>query len=148
MAVPEPVKYGDHERAPLGACCELCGSDKTRPVADHCHKHGWVRGAICQPCNARMGCIDRLATPRVDSAVLAALVAYWHRCPECFGLNVADLAPVPSSRVTVDLSDDLYERLRLAAFTERCSVSEAVRKHLMSSFPELARHSAVRAAVA
>ena len=38
-------------------------------------------------------------------------------------------------RITVDLEDDQYERLRLAAYTERCSVSEAVRKYLALSPP-------------
>ena len=40
-------------------------------------------------------------------------------------------------RITVDLADDLYERLRLAAYTEHRSVSEVVRERLMSSLPEL-----------
>ena len=40
-------------------------------------------------------------------------------------------------RITVDLPDDLYERLRLAAYTEHCSASEALRTHLASSLPEL-----------
>ena len=41
-------------------------------------------------------------------------------------------------RITVDLEDDLYERLRLAAYTENCSVSAALRKYLASSpLPEL-----------
>lgn len=40
-------------------------------------------------------------------------------------------------RITVDLPDDLYERLRLAAYTGHCSVSEAVRAELTASLPEL-----------
>lgn len=40
-------------------------------------------------------------------------------------------------RITVDLADDLYERLRLAAYTEHRSVSEVVRERLTSSLPEL-----------
>jgi metal-responsive CopG/Arc/MetJ family transcriptional regulator len=40
-------------------------------------------------------------------------------------------------RITVDLPDDLYERLRLAAFTEHHSVSEAVRDRLASALPQL-----------
>ena len=40
-------------------------------------------------------------------------------------------------RITVDLPDELYQRLRLAAYTEDCSVSEAVRSHLAASLPEL-----------
>lgn len=46
-------------------------------------------------------------------------------------------------RITVDLPDGLYERVRLAAYTERRSVSEVVRDRLVSSLPELAeRHQA------
>jgi len=40
-------------------------------------------------------------------------------------------------RITVDLPDDLYERLRLAAYTEHRSVSEVVRDRLASSLPGL-----------
>lgn len=40
-------------------------------------------------------------------------------------------------RITVDLPDDLYERLRLAAYTERHSVSEIVRDRLASALPQL-----------
>ena len=36
-------------------------------------------------------------------------------------------------RITVDLPDELYEALRLAAFTERHSVSEEVRERLAAS---------------
>ena len=39
-------------------------------------------------------------------------------------------------RITVDLPDDLYKRLRLAAYTGDTSVSEIVRR-LASSLPEL-----------
>lgn len=38
-------------------------------------------------------------------------------------------------RITVDLPDDLYERLRLAAYVDHCSVSEAVRDRLASALP-------------
>jgi hypothetical protein len=40
-------------------------------------------------------------------------------------------------RISVDLPDDLYERLRLAAFAERRSASAVVRDRLESSLPEL-----------
>lgn len=39
-------------------------------------------------------------------------------------------------RITVDLPDDLYERLRLAAYVEHASVSEVVRNRLTSSLAE------------
>ena len=41
-------------------------------------------------------------------------------------------------RVTVDLPDDLYERLRLAAYMEHSSVSAVMRDRLLASpLPEL-----------
>jgi len=40
-------------------------------------------------------------------------------------------------RITIDLPDDLYERLRLAAYTENRSASAVVRDRLESSLPEL-----------
>lgn len=43
----------------------------------------------------------------------------------------------PMKRITVDLPDDLYERLRLAAYRERHSASEIVRDRLAASLPEL-----------
>ena len=42
-------------------------------------------------------------------------------------------------RITVDLPDDLWERLRLAAYTEHSSVSEVVRDRLTLALPELPR---------
>jgi len=46
-------------------------------------------------------------------------------------------------RITVDLPDDLYERLRLAAYIERNSVSAVVRDRLLaSSLPELPEEGA------
>jgi len=43
----------------------------------------------------------------------------------------------PMKRITVDLPDELYERLRLAAFAEDRSKSAVVRDRLESSLPEL-----------
>lgn len=43
----------------------------------------------------------------------------------------------PMKRITVDLPDDLYERLRLAAYAEHSSASAVVRDRLESSLPEL-----------
>jgi plasmid stability protein len=40
-------------------------------------------------------------------------------------------------RISVDLPDDLYERLRLAAYTEERSVSAVVRDRLALTLPAL-----------
>lgn len=39
-------------------------------------------------------------------------------------------------RITFDLPEPLYERVRLAAFNERSTVSEVVRSRLAAAFPE------------
>jgi len=38
-------------------------------------------------------------------------------------------------RITIDLPDELHERLRLAAYTENRSVSAVVRDSLAAAFP-------------
>lgn len=83
-------------------------------VLDHCHKHGWIRGVICQTCNNQMKEYDRhgylpplanefdsvatdtyehsdyygiIATMDTDRAVKAVrLTEYARNCPECSGL--------------------------------------------------------------
>ena len=45
-------------------------------------------------------------------------------------------------RISVDLADDLYERLRLAAYQENLPISEAVRERLVNSLPQLPETSA------
>ena len=46
--------------------CELCGTefgDKT-PNIDHSHKTGKVRGALCHPCNLRLGQFENERTAK------------------------------------------------------------------------------------
>jgi plasmid stability protein len=43
----------------------------------------------------------------------------------------------PMKRITVDLPDELYERLRLAAYAEHRSASAVVRDRLAASLPDL-----------
>jgi hypothetical protein len=84
------VKYGNHPPVSTGASCEGCGARPRRPVTDHCHRHGWVRGILCGQCNANMTLVDRGILPRVQQA--AALVAFARRCPGCPAVDMADLA--------------------------------------------------------
>ena len=35
--------------------CKLCRRPCVRPVVDHCHTHGHIRGVICLTCNAALG---------------------------------------------------------------------------------------------
>ena len=72
-----------------------------------------------------MGRIDQLVAPQVDALALAALVAYWHRCPEFSGLDIADLvSPTPDStkQISLQLPDKLHERLKRAADRNRRSL--------------------------
>ena len=112
-----PVKYKDHPGAVPGVNCELCGNTPAKPVRDHCHEHDWVRGIICPSCNVRMRYIDRRIAPRVGPRVLAALVAFWHRCPDCGTLDVADIAPAAADWIAAEMPDDLYDGLCPKRFT-------------------------------
>ena len=92
-----PVRYGAHPPVPAGAACEACGTRAPKPVTDHCHKHGWVRGTLCAGCNTRMAFIDRLVQP--GGGDIGALLALARRCPECPPLALADLAPTCGNRM-------------------------------------------------
>lgn len=89
---------GQGHRAP-GPCaipgCTLARPDP-RPLAtpfvwDHCHAHDYVRGILCRIHNGMMAPVDNQDHAKIQwwsrlSAAtfnLAALTAYWERCPEC-----------------------------------------------------------------
>ncbi len=42
------------------SCCEMegCRSRSTVYVFDHCHRHGWVRGVLCNGCNVKLGYLE------------------------------------------------------------------------------------------
>jgi hypothetical protein len=40
--------------AKQGGKCALCGGAMARPVVDHCHQSGAVRGILCHPCNIKL----------------------------------------------------------------------------------------------
>ena len=41
-----------------GGVCACCGGLMERPVVDHCHSSGKVRGIICHPCNIKLPVIE------------------------------------------------------------------------------------------
>jgi hypothetical protein len=72
---------------PVGECL-ICGPSPHPLVHDHCHAHGWVRGAIgvgiCNYCNGLIQSLDRGALPgRNRRAPDEAYIAHWLRCPDC-----------------------------------------------------------------
>lgn len=38
--------------------CALCGGTMERPVVDHCHQTGKVRGILCHHCNIKLPVIE------------------------------------------------------------------------------------------
>ena len=47
---------GDRPFPPIPEICPICAQPiGLRPVLDHCHKTGKIRGWVCHPCNIGMG---------------------------------------------------------------------------------------------
>ena len=44
--------------AKQGGRCALCGGEMKRPVVDHCHQTGAVRGVLCHPCNIKLPAVE------------------------------------------------------------------------------------------
>lgn len=40
-------------------CCAICGAALKRPVIDHCHDTGKVRGLLCCGCNVKLAGLER-----------------------------------------------------------------------------------------
>lgn len=52
-----PEQY-DGMLARQGRVCALCGGTMERPVVDHCHQTGRVRGILCHPCNIKLPAVE------------------------------------------------------------------------------------------
>lgn len=52
-----PEQY-EHMLAEQNNLCKLCGCPMDRPVVDHDHATGLVRGIICHPCNIKLPAIE------------------------------------------------------------------------------------------
>lgn len=63
-----------------GGRCPLCDlaldHDVIRPVVDHDHRTGRVRGLLCKSCNLRIGHIERTLGSSVSAEYTARAVAY------------------------------------------------------------------------
>lgn len=42
--------------------CEICNEALQKPIVDHCHKTGRVRGIICFRCNVTLSKLDEIGT--------------------------------------------------------------------------------------
>lgn len=91
-----PVRYQRNAHRFRSGPCELC-SRSARLVAEHCHRHGWIRGRACESCNQFLRHLER----RTSLAELVAkiprqrrrrpalfedyarLAAWLGRCPDC-----------------------------------------------------------------
>lgn len=109
-----PVRYGKHTQSPPRDC-EGCGMPLQKPLTDHCHDHGWVRGIVCGSCNIRLGYIDRrLTSAQPQEQLLASLIAIRNRCPDCEPISRADLVQieVPARfNSPEDLTEDVIQAL-------------------------------------
>lgn len=130
-----PVKYGDHEKASLNPKCLACGVISPKPVTDHCHKHGWVRGVLCPNCNALMALIDRMIIPgpaMIDRGVsVDDLIGHAARCHECDPVLRDDLRRrVPKAKTgtewNIRFPDDVLTGLKKAAAEDTRSLNGEV----------------------
>ncbi|WP_083999899.1 endonuclease domain-containing protein [Actinomadura kijaniata] len=84
----EPVQYVQWRLAKLGRPkerCLVCRTNRIPHVRDHCHKHGWIRGVLCNTCNGTMRWLDRGALLRAAGAraEVQRYIEHWLRCPDC-----------------------------------------------------------------
>jgi len=53
--------------AAQGGLCAICRQPMRRPVTDHDHASGKVRGILCHPCNIKLHALD--SWPHHDAAI-------------------------------------------------------------------------------
>lgn len=66
------VAKRDAMLAEQGGLCAICRTPPAKPVVDHCHGSGAVRGILCHGCNLKLAAVD-------DSGFLQAALAYLGR---------------------------------------------------------------------
>lgn len=132
-----PVRYGEHERPKLGTACTICSLVLPKLRVDHCHRHDWVRGAVCPSCNASMAWIDRRVAPKLaietGTVTLDQLIKHANTCPDCPTLTVSDLGHQPQSVPTKPAimwrpAVSLHEELRWAAYSLRKPMTSLITK--------------------
>jgi hypothetical protein len=80
--------------SPASAPCEIDGCRNCSPLPDfrghgtgyvyeHCHRHDYIRGVTCAPCNVQMTLMDARVETCATWPRFRAYLAWWLRCPAC-----------------------------------------------------------------
>jgi hypothetical protein len=59
--------------------CAICQEPMTKPRLDHCHVTGFVRGALCNSCNVKLGWFEKRRKEIENYLAQAAPFAAWTR---------------------------------------------------------------------
>jgi hypothetical protein len=76
------VPYKSKNCPALSGTCDWCPDRPgyVRTGFDHCHKHGWIRGELCDSHNSRMRKVDAgIARYSWESW----MAEHFNRCPDC-----------------------------------------------------------------
>jgi|688.fasta_scaffold615187_1 hypothetical protein len=65
--------------------CAICGIDPVRPVVDHCHSSGKIRGILCDNCNRGVGLL------KDDHATLLSAAMYLMQHEDVLSIVGGDL---------------------------------------------------------
>ena len=101
------IKYSTMNPAGFGTC-EVCGKSE-RLNNDHCHIHGWIRGAVCTSCNLSIGFIERQSVT-TKSELIDAISSHLSKCPECLPVDpetLRKMMPNPIKR-SLTISDPAF----------------------------------------
>ncbi len=82
MTEQAPERYRRNAQRFSYDACLICGRS-ARLVTDHCHRHGWIRGRVCESCNQVM---RHEEARRTMAELLASLCSIRHRTRWAHGL--------------------------------------------------------------
>lgn len=63
--------------------CAVCGQVVEKLVTDHCHRHGQVRGEVCQVCNVQLGKADAAFWRGDIAEIHSAYLDHLRLCETC-----------------------------------------------------------------
>ncbi len=112
--------------------CEICGRTENcgfRLVRDHDHKTGFVRGILCDPCNARVGHYE---TGMVLSRFKATYVAWLekYRATLLAYLSKPSTQDIYYKKKRDEVTGFTIGQLKQQARSSRSKYGEAARKRL------------------